>query len=289
MADESLCAKIAIFDLDGCVFDDRKRRHLLPTKGTKNQSEFKLYHDMLFDDLPFSESLGLIFKHHDAGDNIVFNTSRPVSYMAESITALQRVLFRKSKDKIPFTIHMRPTGSDKETVSLKRSVAVKLMAPWVKVVAAYDDRQDIVDMYRELGIAAQVLDERGLIPPPAPMSHVEFAEDGPTQKSTFETPPNRERDAGDILLDMGRTFKERNALYKDNAVLVGALMAVMFPNGVTLKTPEDFHMWHLFELKIVKLTRFIKSGLKHEDSIHDDAIYSAMCERLVNTHNIQVN
>ena len=95
--------------------------------------------------------------------------------------------------------------------------------------------------------------------------------------------------AADILDAMAATFRERNAVYGDNAVMVGQVMQVLFPNGVTLKTPEDYHMWHLFELKIVKLTRFAISGLKHEDSIHDDGVYSAMCERLVNTHNINFN
>ncbi len=59
-------------------------------------------------------------------------------------------------------------------------------------------------------------------------------------------------------------------------------MALMFPKGVILKTADDFNRWHLFELKIVKLTRFVNSGLTHKDSIHDDAIYSAMVESLIN-------
>ena len=46
-------------------------------------------------------------------------------------------------------------------------------------------------------------------------------------------------------------------------------MTSLFPNGVVLKTEEDYNIWHLFELLVVKITRFANSELKHQDSIHD--------------------
>jgi hypothetical protein len=95
------------------------------------------------------------------------------------------------------------------------------------------------------------------------------------------------KNAADILESAGRTFRERNAVYKDNAEVVGKVMAALFPNGVALKTAADHKMYHLFELVIVKLTRFTQSGMTHEDSIHDLAVYAAMCEVLVKTHNIK--
>ena len=45
--------------------------------------------------------------------------------------------------------------------------------------------------------------------------------------------------------------------------------------------------WHLFELMVVKLTRFANSGLTHQDSIHDLAVYAAMVESLVRKENKQ--
>lgn len=95
-------------------------------------------------------------------------------------------------------------------------------------------------------------------------------------------PPN----AADVLQGMANTFRERNKVYGNNAEMVGKVMQVLFPKGVRLTTPADYHMWHLFELKIVKLTRFAISGLTHQDSVHDDAVYSAMCELLVGSHAI---
>jgi hypothetical protein len=87
--------------------------------------------------------------------------------------------------------------------------------------------------------------------------------------------------AAEILESMADTFRERNKVYGDNYKLVGDVMKALFPQGVVLKTAEDFNRWHLFELQIVKLTRFAVSGLVHKDSIHDEAVYAAMVESLI--------
>ena len=86
--------------------------------------------------------------------------------------------------------------------------------------------------------------------------------------------------AADILEEMAKTFRERNAVYGDNFRMVGKMMAVLFPKGVP---PEVLHsdQFHLFELKLVKLSRFAISNLQHLDSIHDDGVYSAMIESIL--------
>lgn len=86
--------------------------------------------------------------------------------------------------------------------------------------------------------------------------------------------------AADILDEMAKTFRERNAVYGDNFRMVGKMMAVLFPKGVP---PEVLHsdQFHLFELKLVKLSRFALSNLQHLDSIHDDGVYSAMIESII--------
>jgi len=87
----------------------------------------------------------------------------------------------------------------------------------------------------------------------------------------------------EILEGMAATFRERNAVYGDNYKMVGKVMQALFPDGPPrLLVAEDYDVWHLFELKIVKLTRFAISGLTHVDSIHDDAVYAAMIEALLN-------
>ena len=89
------------------------------------------------------------------------------------------------------------------------------------------------------------------------------------------------KDAAKILEEMAETFRERNKVYGDNYKTVGEVMVALFPKGVSLKTVEDYNIWHLFELMIVKVTRFANNDLKHKDSIHDAAVYAAMVESLI--------
>ena len=86
--------------------------------------------------------------------------------------------------------------------------------------------------------------------------------------------------AADILQEMANTFRERNAVYGDNFKMVAKLMAVLFPKGVPseLVTQDQFH---LFELLLVKVSRYAISNLTHKDSIHDAAVYAAMCEAIL--------
>ena len=92
---------------------------------------------------------------------------------------------------------------------------------------------------------------------------------------------NKNKDAAQILEEMANTFRERNRVYGDNYKNVGEVMVALFPKGINLRSNDDFNIWHLFELMIVKITRFANSDLKHKDSIHDAAVYAAMVESLI--------
>lgn len=81
----------------------------------------------------------------------------------------------------------------------------------------------------------------------------------------------------EILRDAAQLFAERNAAYGDNFLMVSRVLTAMFPNGVRL-APEDYGLWHNFELMIVKLCRFAQSGLTHDDSIRDLIVYSAIAK-----------
>lgn len=91
---------------------------------------------------------------------------------------------------------------------------------------------------------------------------------------------NQPKNTGQILRDMAATFDERNKVYGSNYLMVAKLVKVLFPDGVPPGLVETDH-WHLFELKLVKLSRFAISNLTHMDSIHDDGVYSAMIESIL--------
>lgn len=80
----------------------------------------------------------------------------------------------------------------------------------------------------------------------------------------------------EILLAMAATYKERNALYGANYVKVGEIMAILFPDGITVKTVDDHVRFHLLTWMIGKLTRMTPNW--HKDSIHDLPVYGALLE-----------
>ena len=289
---------IAIFDLDGCVFDDEHRLPLIDME-LDGDARYDRYHAGQHVDFVIDDAEELIKKATDQNLLVVFLTARPAKYNTSTIGKLSRH-FNKFLDG-RFPIYMRPDGDTRTSVEFKRSKVREIIAKandeGREVVVAFDDRQDVVDMYISEGVPAWKLNKhghqcpgnlresrwcmerRGLMKP--------TPSDGPVQPQ-FEIPPTRPQDAGDLMAAMASTFKERNAVYGNNAEVVGRVMAALFPNGVKLKTPKDFELWHLLELVIVKLTRFTQSELTHEDSIHDLAIYAAMVELLVKDHNIEV-
>jgi hypothetical protein len=89
----------------------------------------------------------------------------------------------------------------------------------------------------------------------------------------------------EMLNRMAELYAERNAVYKDNYKKVGAVMVAMFPEGKVLKTAEDFNKWHLFELAIVKLTRYANQYEEgHMDSLEDLIVYMAMVAGIDNAN-----
>lgn len=260
---------------------------------------------------------------------IVFLTARPDKYINDTINWLTRecdVDFGKRlalRDKaVPaYEMLMRSEGDQSSSPDYKRAALEKYIGGLcangfdeVHIVHAYDDRIDVVNMWHGMGIPATVSDRATTYQntPGSPFdpfvfkfSQVQLADSSNPPVSARQQkvdvqpiidlanpdpaiPPEIEQ-ITDNLRAMADTLESRAADYGYNAGMVAQMMAVMFPNGVTLTTPEDFEFWHLFELQIVKLTRFVNSGMKHKDSLHDGAIYAAFCERLIDVHNIKIN
>lgn len=100
---------------------------------------------------------------------------------------------------------------------------------------------------------------------------------------SYSNLPGRKLDAGDILTKNLKLFKQRNALYQDNFRMVGKVMLALFPDGPPkLETEQDYDRWHLFELGIVKLTRYAVhyNNGGHEDSVDDMIVYMSMVAAL---------
>lgn len=257
--------KYVIFDLDNCLADDRARIPLIRWEEKQPDKRYADYHRNVTDDPVGNKDT------FDAamlcGWAPIFMTARPHTVGISDVRGQTLEWLERNFGVHNPILMMRNPGDHRPSVELKREQLTHLLNWDVKltdVVSAYDDRADVVQMYRDHGIIAHVMAIHGVC---------------------AYKPPVKETNAGDVLGAMAATFLERSGTYKDNYKMVPKLCAILFPDGVPpeiLFTPQ----WHLFELKLVKLSRFAISGLQHLDSIHDDAVYSAMIEAcLLNMEN----
>lgn len=236
---------IAIFDLDGCVSDDRWRRHLLPkNSGNVGWDE---YHSYCWEDAPVN--VELVVDHLDRSDSIVFVTARPEQWRWITERWITERLMNEARRRFAYILFMRPNGDARRSPRLKVELVDEYGIEWENVVA-YDDREDVLAEYRARGAARVNL----------------VKIDSVVRSSTPE-----------VLRAMATTFEERNAVYGDNYKKVAPIIEVLFPGGVPSSLVTSPH-WHLFELIVVKLTRFATSELTHVDSIHDAAVYAAMIQ-----------
>lgn len=140
--------KTIIVDLDNCISDDRWRLDRIK-RDEPLYLRYSDYHDACMEDELRNEH---IFKD---GYSVAIITGRPTTYMAQTIQWLvnkgvkfDHLIMRNLYDHAP-------------TPYIKRRALGWLFAHYGvskdDIVCAYDDRQDVVDMYIEEGLKAEVL------------------------------------------------------------------------------------------------------------------------------------
>lgn len=80
-----------------------------------------------------------------------------------------------------------------------------------------------------------------------------------------------------------RTARERGKVYgHDGSEVIGRAIAMLFPDGLTLKTPDDFARFSIFNMQMAKIGRYARNFSKggHGDSAHDTGVYSFILEDL---------
>ena len=135
-----------IIDLDNCIANDAWR---IPNINWQKSNPMERYHD--YHSLSGFDECGNmdIFAEHPGAVGIVF-TARPVMYRAVTEEWLRR-------KGVPYEfIVMRNNTDHRPSLDLKRTM-LKWMPevydiPLETIVAAYDDRPDVVEMYKSYGI-----------------------------------------------------------------------------------------------------------------------------------------
>jgi hypothetical protein len=239
-----------ILDLDNCISDDGWRIQYIDWSTDDPDERYRKYHDGMKCD-KFANAHLL-----DTSQSIIIFTSRPERYRSntENWLAAHNIKFVE--------LCMRPHDDHRPSLQLKASF---LAVNTRHITCAYDDRPDIVEMYRLNGIQAEVVKIHDICAYTPP-------------KTALSSPP----DVPALLRAAAKTFEERNALYGDNYKHFGHVMAATFPNGLTVADAESWNRLGLLVQTVSKMTRYAANFERggHQDSAHDLCVYAAMLEEL---------
>lgn len=145
--------KFIIVDLDNCIADDAWR---IPKINWSKPTPIARYHD--YHSLSGFDAIGnlrIFDEHADCG--LIIFTARPELYRALTHEWLTR-------RGVPYErLFMRGNEDHRDSIELKRTMVLNLPEFYYgialeDIAAAYDDRQDVVDMYRSYKITAHRLE-----------------------------------------------------------------------------------------------------------------------------------
>lgn len=247
--------RIFVLDMDGCISDDRARRHLIDDHAATPEEKYDAYHRASMDDPPIQGNIRLAKE--------LSKTAMPVVITSRSEVAREETE-KWLVNHAPFRVDhvlMRPLGNHDPSIILKPA----LLQDWVAglghtsvdITLCLDDREDVLAAWRDLGLRAI----RVGLDRDEPLSEVRC---GPAA----------------ILRNMAATCEDRQGMYGEVWRIVPQLVGLLFPDGVPPWLLTD-PRWHLFELALVKLARFAHSDLKHRDSIHDMGVFCALVENVI--------
>lgn len=248
-----------LIDIDGCISDDRHRRFLIDNEYVPLDECYRTYHDNSFKDSPVNKNI--VECHRQLGHRIVFITGRPEEYRMKTWNWLTRHFPDAVKGDC--FLYMRPDLNVEPSGILKARIVQNNLSV-DRIVAAYDDREDVLDEYATIGITDTRL--------------VQIRD----QAIDFEISIAQQPTVPDILKSMASTFEERNKLYGAAYKRHGDVMAGLFPEGVTLRTEEEFNRYGVLVMIVSKLNRYASNLTRggHKDSAHDMAVYAAMLEEM---------
>lgn len=132
-----------IVDLDGTCSNAEPRKHLVDGSQDKDWAQF---YDRCGEDWPNDDIRQLVQLLHDAGHTIHFLTGRVERVRARTLAWLA------AHDFPPFaSLMMRPDGDFIKDCDLKAQMAEKLDLTPANTFLVLDDRDQVVQMWRERG------------------------------------------------------------------------------------------------------------------------------------------
>lgn len=261
--------KYVIFDLDNCLADDRARIPLINWNENHPDKRYAEYHSDVSND-PVGNYDTFIHWINGLSIRPIFMTARPHSVGRHHVRMQTLKWIENNLGVLNPILLMRNVGDHRPSVELKRS-QLDYLADWgvslTDIKCAYDDRADIVAMYCEHGIPAEVLAIHDSCAYSPPFALVSGAKRAP-----------------DFLEDGAATFRERNAIYGDTYLEFGRMCAAIFPEGIRVE-PGDVDGFNRLGVLVQAIGKIARYGANlnkggHQDSAHDLMVYAAMLEEV---------
>jgi hypothetical protein len=261
--------KYVIFDLDNCLADDRARIPLINWSEAHPDKRYAEYHRDVSND-PVGNYDKFVAATAEATP--IFITARPPMVGSSDVRNQTTQWIKDNLGVEDPILIMRNMGDHRPSVEMKRAQLVWLGQHDVAakdIVCAYDDRSDIVAMYRDNGINAHVLAIHNLCAYSPPLRPVIARE---------------VKRAPDFLEDGAATFRERNAIYGDTYLEFGRMCAAIFPQGIRVE-PGDVDGFNRLGVLVQAIGKIARYGANlnkggHQDSAHDLMVYAAMLEEV---------
>lgn len=135
-----------IVDLDGTACDTTHRQHFMQ----KKPKDWKGFYAGIKDDPP-NEWCMEIIRRFCLTHEIIFVSGRPSEYKPQTVEWIMRQ-FPFINGLRDFRLHMRLTGDYRKDSVVKTEIYKSVIEPHYKIFFCIDDRQQVVDAWRALGL-----------------------------------------------------------------------------------------------------------------------------------------
>mgnify|MGYP003321050512 FL=1 len=139
-----------IFDVDGTIADVEHRRHFV----TQRPADWKSFKEETVNDTPVEWVCDIAKRHIARGDDVAFFSARNESQRGVTETQISEWIGNGHKG-----LFLRPDGDFRPDEEFKSDLADKFEEFGGKIDIVFDDRNKVVDMWRDNGLTTfQVAD-----------------------------------------------------------------------------------------------------------------------------------
>lgn len=139
-----------IIDLDGTLCNTDHRLHFIEQKP----KDYKSFYENLKYDVPNEWCLKILASLIEKGVFILFVSGRPEEYRYETIEWFNHNIQENFFDKNDACLFMRKNKDYRKDYTIKEEIYHTEIEPDFRVMMAFDDHKEVIDMWKENGINA---------------------------------------------------------------------------------------------------------------------------------------